>query len=77
MLISKFKKQTKKPLFIKILMRIKCFIGFHAYRKKHRYTTYVMGADSRGIPRRSKAEVHICKDCGKEKIIVDIYNSYL
>jgi len=77
MITRTFEKQTEKPLFIKILIRIKCFIGFHAYRRKYRYNTFVMGADSRGIPRRSKAEVHICKNCGKEKIIVDIYNSYL
>lgn len=74
--LNHFKKKAN-VIIIQVWINIKCLLGFHKYVKKKRYSTYLGDLDKRKINRRAKAELHICKNCGKEKIIIDVKNSYL
>jgi len=80
--ISDLTKSIKK--FIKAnvkvspnLRRFLCWLGFHKYRLIKRQYTFVNIGNIPGSNRRAKTEIHICKYCRHQKIIVDTHNTIL
>jgi len=81
-LINDLTKSIKKFIKANVMVpqnfrKLLCWIGFHNYRLIKRQYTFVDVGSIPGSNRRAKTEIHICKYCRHQKIIVDPYNTIL